>query len=342
MPIDTKRKAENDEPRADGSDGSDYDSDGSEEPDFINVDFDFRAPEEIDFQALKRLLQQLFYTHNTKLDLCALADHVVKTSTSQGVGTTIKIVDDQDQDPYAFVSAIELSSDKKEGSEAANTLTKYLLQVSSKPSTKAAHDAIKSAASSTSTNAPIVAVLHERMVNMPVQVAPPLYKMLLEEIRASLAGTLSCTAPSHFLFFSRVFSADAFSDDEAMDEDDDDEASGLAGARKRKAKLARREAKKAGAKKAGAKKDAPKARAISDGMALSGAGSDEELGLFHPEDIAISKLASHSLTYRFPPPPDASDSFEAPLFGRIALVPADKMDALLQQIEADLCVAMAQ
>lgn len=77
-------------------------------------------------------------------------------------------------------------------------------------------------------------------------------------------------------------------------------------------------------------------------MALSGAGADEELGLFHPEDIAISKLASHAMTYRFPPPLDASDSFEAPLFGRIALVPADKMDVLLQQIEADLSVPMPQ
>ncbi|CBQ73424.1 related to BCP1-Essential protein involved in nuclear export of cytoskeleton organization protein [Sporisorium reilianum SRZ2] len=334
MPTDTKRKADNDKPRADGSD---YDSDGSEEPDFINVDFDFRAPEEIDFQALKRLLQQLFYTHNTKLDLSSLADNIVKTSTTLGVGTTIKIVDDEDQDPYAFVSAITLSSDKKQDSEAANSLTKYLLEVANKPSTKSVHDVIKSAASSTSTNAPVVAVLHERMVNMPPQVAPPLYKMLLEEVRASLSST-SATSPSHYLFFSRVFSADAFSDDEAMDEDDDDEPTGLAGARKRRAKLARREAKKAGAKK-----DAPKARAISDGMALSGVGSsDEELGLFHPEDIAISKFASHSLTYRFPPPPDASDSFEAPLFGRVALVPTEKMDALLQQIEADLSMPMQQ
>lgn len=331
MPIDTKRKAEHDEPRADGSD---YDSDGSEEPDFINVDFDFRAPEEIDFLALKRLLQQLFYTHNTKLDLSALADHVIKISSAQGIGTTIKVVDDEDQDPYAFVSAIPLSSDKTQGSEAANSLTKYLLEMSSKPTSKAVHDAIKGAASSASTNAPIVAVLHERMVNMPPQVAPPLYKMLLEEVRASQTA-LSSTPPSHYLFFSRVFSADAFSDDEAMDEDDDDEPSGLAGARKRKAKLARREAKKAGAKK-----DAPKARGISDGMALSGPSADEELGLFHPEDIAISKLSSHSLTFRFPPPPDASDSFEAPLFGRVALVPAAKMDALLQQIEADLSVPM--
>lgn len=333
MPTDTKRKAHDQEPTADSSD---YDSDGSEDPDFINVDFDFRAPEEIDFQALKRLLQQLFYTHNTKLDLSSLADHVVKTSTTQGVGTTIKIVDDEDQDPYAFVSAITLSSEKKEGSEAANSLSKYLLEVTSKPSSKSVHDVIKSAASSTSTNAPVIAVLHERMVNMPPQVAPPLYKMLIEEVQASLVST-SATRPSHYLFFSRVFSADAFSDDEAMDEDDDDdEPSGLAGARKRKAKLARREAKKAGAKK-----DAPKSRTISDGMALAGS-SDEELGLFHPEDIAISKFASNSLTYRFPPPPDASDSFEAPLFGRIALVPADKMDALLQQIETDLSMPAPQ
>ena len=81
---------------------------------------------------------------------------------------------------------------------------------------------------------------------------------------------------------------------------------------------------------------------ISDGMALGGPSADEELGLFHPEDIAISKAASHSLTYRFPPPPDASDSFEAPLFGRIALVPAEKMDSLLQQIEADLSAPMPQ
>ncbi|PWZ03794.1 protein BCP1 [Testicularia cyperi] len=332
MPIEAKRKAENEDPNPDGSD---YDSDGSEEPDFINVDFDFRAPQEIDFQALKRLLQQLFYTHATKLDLSALADHVVKMSTSEGVGTAIKIEGDEDQDPYAFVSAIELSSQKQQGSEAANSLTKYLLEVLSKPSNKAFHDLVKSASSSTSTNAPVTVVLHERMVNMPPQVAPPLYKMLVEELQAARAAKTSADAgssSSHYLFFSRVFSADAFSDDEAMDEDDDDEPSGLAGARKRRAKLAKREAKKAGAKK-----DAPKTRAIADGMGIgTESAADEELGLFHPEDIAISKHASHQLTFRFPPPPDAADSFEAPLFGRLVAVPADKLDSLLQQIESDL------
>lgn len=100
------------------------------------------------------------------------------------------------------------------------------------------------------------------------------------------------TKPSHLLFFSRVFSADAFSDDEAMDEDDDDEATGLAGARRRKAKLARREAKKQGAKK-----DAQKVRDIAQGTGVSGADQDE-LGLFHPEDKAITKVSDYALRTR--------------------------------------------
>lgn len=326
MPVDTKRKADV-EPNDSGSD-----SDGSEMPDFINVDFDFRAPQEIDFLALKRLLQQLFYTHSTKLDLSALADHVVKLSTGEGVGTAIKVEGDEDQDPYAFVSAIDL-----DGSEAALSLTKYLLEVLNKPASKGFHDLVKSAASSTSTAAPVTVILHERMVNMPPQVAPPLYKLLNEELQASRSSKdPKPAAPSHYLFYSRVFSADAFSDDEAMDEDDDDEPSGIAGARRRRAKLAKREAKKAGAKK-----DAPKTRAIADGMGLSGA-SEEELGLFHPEDVAIAQFASHTLTFRFPPPPDAADSFEAPLFGRLAAVPAAKLDALLTKIEADLSAPVPQ
>ncbi|SPO35856.1 related to BCP1 - Essential protein involved in nuclear export of cytoskeleton organization protein [Pseudozyma flocculosa] len=316
----SKRKAEDDQPN---HDGSDYDSDSSD-PDFINVDFDFRSPEEIDFQALKRLLQQLFYSHATHLDLGALADHVIKLATTDGVGTTIKIDGDEDQDPYAFVSALELGPSSASTTEAATaataTLTKYLSDVLGKsPAAKDFQDLIKKALSPTSTNPPVTFVLHERMVNMPPQVAPPLYNMLVEELeQARSSKTPAPTRPSHLIFFSRVFSADAFSDDEAMDEDDDDEATGLAGARRRKNKLAKREAKKQGAKK-----DAARVRAIAQGTGIGGGNSgEEELGLFHPEDKALAK--------------DAADSFEAPLFGRIVALPYDKLADVLAQVQLDL------
>ena len=49
------------------SDASSSSSKGSssdeEDPDFINVDFDFRSPIPIDEIAIKRLLVQLFHTH---------------------------------------------------------------------------------------------------------------------------------------------------------------------------------------------------------------------------------------------------------------------------------------
>ena len=47
----------------------DSDSDSGSDVDFVNVDFDFQAPSESDYQALKRLFQQLFYTHAPGMDM---------------------------------------------------------------------------------------------------------------------------------------------------------------------------------------------------------------------------------------------------------------------------------
>ena len=75
----------------------------------INVEFDFQAPSEIDFQALKRLFQQMFYTHAPQMDIGVLADHVIQTGMTQGIGTVIKVDDiEQVHDPYAVISAVML------------------------------------------------------------------------------------------------------------------------------------------------------------------------------------------------------------------------------------------
>ncbi len=75
----------------------------------INVDFVFNAPSDIDFDALKRLFIQLFYTHAPKLDTGAIADFIIKASKEQQLGTVIKVQDDEDNDPFAVVSAAEVS-----------------------------------------------------------------------------------------------------------------------------------------------------------------------------------------------------------------------------------------
>ncbi|PWN48514.1 hypothetical protein IE53DRAFT_389279 [Violaceomyces palustris] len=320
-----KRKAQSADPT---SSGSEDDSDG-EDPDFINVDFDFKAPVEIDFLAIKRLLQQLFYTHASKLDLGGLADLIIKGAEIQGLGTVIKVDGDEDQDPYAFVSATQLqgqpsssSSSSPPPSTPSSSLTSYFVEVLSKSeSTKPFLELVQNAATAKEGSAPIVAILHERMVNLPPQLALHLYRMIGEELEAVRnAKSPVPPAPSHLLFFSRVFSSAAYSDDEAMDEDDEDAPTGLAGARRRKNKMAKRQGKKQGVKP-GPKK---------------GTQDDDEMGLFHPEDKALSELASFTHTFRFPPPPDAADSFEAPLFGRLVAIPYGKLGEMMSRFETDL------
>ncbi|WFD19054.1 Mss4p nuclear export [Malassezia caprae] len=286
-------------------------SDSDEDVDVINVEFDFQAPSEIDFQAMKRLFQQMFYTHAPQMDLGILADHVIQSGMTQGIGTVIKVDDiEQVHDPYAVISAVMLGP----ASPASELLQTYFTtQLSKAASAKPFLDLLKSASESK----PHLFVLHERMINLPPQVMPPLLRMLLEEVDGSLRETAS-PKPSHLIIFSRAFSADALEEG-----NEEDEPTGLAGARKRKARGEHAHPDDAAAAALG--------KPVSNKKRAAGS-HDDGLGSFHPEDELIREFVSHSYTYRFPAPPDAADSYETPLFGRLLAVPFSDVPALLQRL----------
>lgn len=108
MSASVKRKATVEAVSDDGSD-----SDSSAAPSFINVDFDFVAPTEIDYHALKRLLQQLFYTHATQLDLAAIVDNVIQQASTWGTVVKVDQNDDDGNDPFAFVSAVDMAVSRR-------------------------------------------------------------------------------------------------------------------------------------------------------------------------------------------------------------------------------------
>lgn len=87
-----------------------YDSDdsSSSDPSFINVDFDFRSPQEVDEPALRRLLRQLFHTHANALELHKISEKTIELAGKESLGTVIKVEGDEDQDPFSFVSALPL------------------------------------------------------------------------------------------------------------------------------------------------------------------------------------------------------------------------------------------
>lgn len=281
----------------------------------INVEFDFQAPSDIDVQALKRLFQQQWYTHAPQLNLHAIAEYVVHIAKNVGIGTVVKVDDlEQIHDPYAVMSCITLGPH----SEAADIVGGYFTsQLSRAASAKPLLELLKGATESK----PILYILHERMINMPPQIVPPLLRMLLAEVEETLEET-GAPAPTHALFFSRAFSADAL--DEGRGDDDDDEQTGLAGARKRKAKGSHAHPTDAA--------NAALGKQVQNKKRAGNADFDDGLGSFRPEDELIREFASHSYTYRFPAPRDASDTYEPPLFGRIVAVPYAKMPSVLERL----------
>ncbi|PWN18714.1 hypothetical protein BCV69DRAFT_273137 [Microstroma glucosiphilum] len=307
-----------------GDDSDSGDSDASEDPTFINVDFDFRAPAEVDEAALRRLLRQLFHTHANDLELYKVSEEMIRLAAGNqvtgegGMGTVIKVEGDEDQAPFAFVTGIELNV-RQPSNAASSLLTTYL--ASQLPATSPISSVLSSSSTSSPASKPWL-FLHERFINLPAQVAPPLYRLLTEEIIASMSSS-GAGEPSHAVFFGRVFSKEAYSDDEdepmngpgGAAEDDEDKPRGMKGAKRRKGitKKAKLPVNK---------------------------GERRDWGYFRPEDELLEKHASHTHTYRFPPPQNAEDSYESPLYGRIVLVEWEKVKsgALWDQLERELTV----
>ncbi|KAJ6518645.1 p21-C-terminal region-binding protein-domain-containing protein [Mycena sanguinolenta] len=270
---------------------SDSDSDSVS---FVDVSFDFFDPNpKIDYHALKRLLTQLFQRDAEKFDLGALTDLVLSQPT---VGTTIK-TDGLESDPYALLTALNMHVHQAHPSIAA--LAAYFLD--------------KTAQNDPAFNATLAAlfrgqdthvglVLCERLVNMPVQTVPPMYRMLLDEIKWALADS-EPYAFTHLLFVSRAYHlSDA--EEEAL------------------------------ANRAPAGKSSKKAKRQKGPQPPTQARPSDGIYSFHPEDACIDQHALHSICYPFStsPEPRDADSFGLDIRGRLMLVEASRLEDLVAKM----------
>ena len=138
----------------------------------LDVEFEWFDPQELDFQGIKSLLNQLFDIDAQVLDISGITDLILSQPL---LGSTVK-VDGQETDAYAFLSVLNLQAhvDKP----CISQLTQYLKARSS------ANNQL-SGLSSLLTQTPIPAIgliLTDRLINCPSEVVPPMYTMLQEEI----------------------------------------------------------------------------------------------------------------------------------------------------------------
>ncbi|MCJ1316225.1 Mss4p nuclear export [Xylographa vitiligo] len=171
------------------------DSSSDSDTDMLDVDFEWFDPQpEVDFHGLKTLLRQLLDVDSQFVDTSALADLILAQPL---LGSTVK-VDGNETDPYAFLSVINLQENKEK--PAVKALVDYIVrQASTNPALSLVADLLK-----TPNNATVGLILTERLVNIPSEVVPPMYRMLLEEIMWAIEEKEPYNF-SHYLIISKTY-----------------------------------------------------------------------------------------------------------------------------------------
>ncbi|KDQ53022.1 hypothetical protein JAAARDRAFT_137838 [Jaapia argillacea MUCL 33604] len=273
----------------------DMDEDSDSDVSLINVDFEFFDPNpEIDYHAIRNLLSQLFHSSSPSLHLEALTDLILGQPL---VGTTVKM-DGREGDPYAFLTVLNMAVHKDHPSIQA--LTSLLLS-KSQPTNPSFHTTLQNILGpNANPSQHIGLVLSERLINMPVQIVPHMYRMLVDEIKWAIDDNEPYTF-THLLFISRTYT---LTQDEAQ--------------------LLLSSQPNASSRKNKSKKLRP---SLPSGAEGGGVFS------FHPEDEVIEKYASQTYTFSTPTStPRTAEDFGLELGTKVMLVPADKFEGLVREL----------
>ncbi|TDZ17347.1 Protein BCP1 [Colletotrichum orbiculare MAFF 240422] len=190
-----KRERDEGKPADDVADKMDEDSSDDEDFDVVNVDFEwFNFDPEIDFQGTKTLLRQLLDVDSTLFNISGLADLILSQPT---IGSTVK-VDGKENDAYALMTALNVKEHAQKPEMA--DLARYLIQ---KAQTSDALAAIPGVLNGEG-GAQVGLVVGERLINMPSEIAPPMYRMLIDEIEAAVEDKEPYEF-SHYLILSKTY-----------------------------------------------------------------------------------------------------------------------------------------
>lgn len=166
-----------------------------DQEEIVNVDFDyFDLNPDVDFQGTKNFIRQLFGDDGIKFNLSGLADLILKENR---VGTTIK-TDGKEGDPFALLSVINVTDNRSNAT--LKPLIKYVMEKCGQGEFKTMLDKLINGAGKKK----LGLIFSERLINMPVEVVPPMYKMLLLEME-SADDSHTKYEFDYFLVISKVY-----------------------------------------------------------------------------------------------------------------------------------------
>lgn len=159
----------------------------------VNVEFEwFNFDPEIDFHGVKSLLRQLFDVDANLFNMTALADLVLSQPT---IGSTVK-VDGKGTDAYAMLTALNMYEHREK--EPMKDIIKYLVEKAQ------SNEDLASVAELIRSGKQIGLIFSERLINVPSEVGPPLYSMLIDEVEAAVEDKEPYEF-SHYLVLSKTY-----------------------------------------------------------------------------------------------------------------------------------------
>lgn len=125
-------------------------------------------------------------------DISGLADLILSQPT---IGSTVK-VDGKEADPYAMLTVLNLQEHKEKKPLA--DLIQYLSEKAK------ATGSLASLPDLLASGKHVGLVLSERLINMPSEISPPMYNLLIDEIEAAVEDQEPYEF-SHYLILSKVY-----------------------------------------------------------------------------------------------------------------------------------------
>lgn len=294
----------------------DSSSDSEEDQEIVQIDFEFCSPKEIDFHSTKMLLRQLFGPDAIQFDLSALTDLIVGQTD---IGTMIKTDTDENSDPVAFLSVIDLK-EKSQCQATKKLLIDYF--ISKTMDYPNFNRKIRQVCSNASKDK-VGLVLGDRLVNIPTEIMPPMYRLLNEEMKTASGAQPNDTINTDLSNSATTNTTKTFSNSPRQGPFDFDYLFILSRTYQEEASKLDKEDRIS----------AKKSKTIP---------SKADLFSFHPEDEVLHKHALYYHSYKYSREPPSSDSKRAfydygvlPQ-GHIMLVKTSEMDELVKDLEVTI------
>uniref|UniRef100_A0A2I3LEF4 BRCA2 and CDKN1A-interacting protein n=1 Tax=Papio anubis TaxID=9555 RepID=A0A2I3LEF4_PAPAN len=207
-PLVQRDEEEEDEVEDEDEDDDDSDEGEDEEDNVIdeevNIEFEAYSLSDNDYDGIKKLLQQLFL--KAPVNTAELTDLLIQQNH---IGSVIKQTDvsedsddDVDEDEvFGFISLLNLT--ERKGTQCAEQIQELILSFCEKNCEKSMVEQLDKFLNDTTK--PVGLLLSERFINIPPQIALPMYQQLQKELAEAHRTNKPCGKCYFYLLISKTF-----------------------------------------------------------------------------------------------------------------------------------------